>query len=416
MAVPYFGVAFAATGDLLPGGVPVALQPDGSISMSLGWGPDYELDDTAPGYKPVGRREMNSMFNGVTLAIGEIQFNGFPLYNPDAVPYPINATVRHSDLIWRSTVVNNSTVPGAVGTNWVPFGADYVLPQATTATLGGLKVATQPQVTAGTDDSTAVTPLKLATAITNISSSNGIAGSASNLMLTTTGSSAVVTISADAICLKDSSGKQKIINGVAVSPSVATSGANGLDTGVSVDRTWYSVWVVWNGTTAAGLLSLNATGPSMPAGYTHKARVGWVRTDATVNKFLLGGTQVGTRFQYKVGSGTNVPTLPIMAQGSVGSTSTPTWSPVSVASFVPPTAKRIIGVFCGGGGSGTQLIVAPNNSYGGYQSTTNPPPVLENGSQGSGISEMILESSNIYYASNSGSNAMIACFGWEDSL
>ncbi|MCK9802080.1 hypothetical protein M1B34_31585 [Pseudomonas sp. MAFF 302030] len=244
----------------------------------------------------------------------------------------------------------------------------------------------------------------------------GIQGNSKNLLGVISGTNTIASYSMDEVVVKSAAGNYKTLLSVSISPSISSSGANGLDAGVSSISTWYSVWVIWNGATVSGLFSLSDTAPSMPAGYTHKARVGWVRTDATASKFLLGGTQVDSRFQYKVSSGTNVPTLPIMAQGSAGSTSTPTWSPVSVAGFVPTTAKRIIGVFCGGGGSGTQLIVAPNNSYGGYQSTTNPPPVLENGSQGSGISEMILENSNIYYASNSGSNAMIACFGWEDSL
>jgi hypothetical protein len=38
----YFGVPFAATGDVSP--VPVGTQPDGSVSYQQGYGPDYELD------------------------------------------------------------------------------------------------------------------------------------------------------------------------------------------------------------------------------------------------------------------------------------------------------------------------------------------------------------------------------------
>lgn len=117
MVVKFFGVPFATGGEKIE--VPTALQPDGSISYTLGWGPDYELDDTAPGYKPVGRKEMNGMFNAVTAAIGEMQAAGFPQYQPEAAPYPINAYVRSGTTVWRSTVVNNSTVPGATGANWV---------------------------------------------------------------------------------------------------------------------------------------------------------------------------------------------------------------------------------------------------------------------------------------------------------
>lgn len=165
MAAPYFIVPFATGGDQLPDGVPVTLQPDGSISYTLGWGPDYELEDTQPGYKPVGRREMNSMFNAVTWAVGEIQQHGFPLWRVAAAPYPINAVVRDGATNWRSTVENNNTVPGAEGANWVSLSA---VVQATETIVGGVQIATQPEVTAGVSDTDAVTPLKLKTWFANV--------------------------------------------------------------------------------------------------------------------------------------------------------------------------------------------------------------------------------------------------------
>jgi hypothetical protein len=164
MSVPYFGIPFATSGDLLTGGVvPSALQPDGSISYTLGWGTDYELVDTAPGYKPVGRKEMNTLFNAVTSAIGEIQKQGFPSYVAAAAPYPINAVVRYANTYWRSTVVNNSTVPGAVGATWVDVS---VVPAASETVAGVAEVATTLETTTGTDDTRMITPLKLAQRLT----------------------------------------------------------------------------------------------------------------------------------------------------------------------------------------------------------------------------------------------------------
>ena len=123
----------------------------------------------------------------------------------------------------------------------------------------------------------ASTPLNLKT--------SGIAGTFSNLKASATGTNATVTVTADAICLKDSSNGQVVLNAVSVAPSLAASGANGLDTGASAINTWYYVWVIWNGTTASGLLSLSATMPTMPVGYTHKAMISVVRSDSTANKF-----------------------------------------------------------------------------------------------------------------------------------
>lgn len=156
MPAPYFIVPFATGGDQLPDGVPVTLQPDGSISYTLGWGPDYELDDTQPSYKPVGRREMNSMFNGVTWAIGEMQQLGYPLWRTEAAPYPIDAVVRHNDFNYLSTVTNNSTTPGAAGANW-----QQLL----------LRRATALELAAGANVSATVNPADVATMIGALSPS-----------------------------------------------------------------------------------------------------------------------------------------------------------------------------------------------------------------------------------------------------
>ena len=66
---------------------------------------------------------------------------------------------------------------------------------------------------------------------------------------------------------------------------ITAGGANGLDTGAEAASTWYYVFVIYNATTAtvAGLLSLSATAPTMPAGYTYKALVGVVRNDGSSN-------------------------------------------------------------------------------------------------------------------------------------
>lgn len=248
---------------------------------------------------------------------------------------------------------------------------------------------------------------------------NGIQGSHSNLKASTTGTSASVLVSAGDICVKNTAGDQKILTGVSLTAlSFANSGANGLDVGAGGSQkasTWYSVWVIWNPTTntTAGLLSESFTNPTMPSGYTHKAKV-WSAVTGT-DKLPKSLIKVGRRSQYKVASGSNTPALPIMASGSLGNVSTPTWSPVAVGSYVPPDATRIICVMCGGS-AGTLLIGAPNNSYGGYQSVVNPPPIMLNTAQANAYADFVLEGPNIYYASNSGGNALVTCFGWEDGI
>ncbi len=266
---------------------------------------------------------------------------------------------------------------------------------------------TAPTASAGTNTTQlATTAFVQASTPLNLKTS-GIAGSFSNLKVSATGTNATVTVTADAICLKNASNEQVVLNAVSVAPSLATSGANGLDTGASVVSTWYYVWVIWEGTTTAGLLSLSATAPTMPSGYTHKARVGAVRTDGTANKYPLSYTQFGNSAHYKVAAGSNVTATPMMASGAV------TWpATVAAVAFVPPTASHIklstylLAV-------STAAYVAPNAAY----SLADCPILQINSSYGGTFSApvpLLLESTNIYYGSSA--NTKLLCFGWEDNL
>lgn len=254
-----------------------------------------------------------------------------------------------------------------------------------------------------------------------ISLAPSIQGAYRNLKVSTTGLSALVSLTVDSITVGIPGGSTKTLDNVSLpSISLATSGVNGLDTGTSATSTWYSVWVIWNGSTTAGLLSLSATAPTMPAGYTYKTRVGWVRTDATANKYPLGFTQNGNKIQYKTAVGSNLVTLPLMASGAGGtySASTPTWAAVSVSNFVPSTAK-IVSINISramGGGGGQAVQVAPNTSYGGLTSTNPPFFDQSNTAQWGNVSiSMTLESTSIYWAC-SGVGGAIGCVGWEDNL
>jgi len=75
----------------------------------------------------------------------------------------------------------------------------------------------------------------------------------------------------------------KSIGGGGLTPDITVSGANGLDTGSVTLNKWYSIWVIYNPTTdvSAGLFSTSFTNPTVPAGYTYKARVGFVITDGS---------------------------------------------------------------------------------------------------------------------------------------
>jgi hypothetical protein len=153
-----FVVPFATSGDKSV--TPDATALDGSISYSQGWPSAYQLPDTDPNYRPVGRQEMNGVLFDVTGAIAELQTLGFPEWvavGGLVPPYVINAYVRHNDIVYKSVIANNSSVPGA-NSDWLEVVS---VVQSTETIAGIMEIATLAEVQAGADDLRAVTAKKL---------------------------------------------------------------------------------------------------------------------------------------------------------------------------------------------------------------------------------------------------------------
>lgn len=233
-----------------------------------------------------------------------------------------------------------------------------------------------------------------------------VAGVFKNLASSATGTSASVLVSADQIAVENPSNQLLTLRTVSLTIDSAASGANGLDTGTVAASTWYSVWVIYNPATAttAGLLSISATSPTLPSGYTYKARVGWIRTDGTANKYPLGFTQSGRKVQYKIASGSNLTDKPLMASGVPGAS----LAAIAVGSFFPSTAG-VIKVFADLPNSNF-LIIAPNSLLNSSLGAYNAP----SGGASSMAIEIILESTNIYWATTGSS--FVKAIGWEDNL
>jgi len=249
-----------------------------------------------------------------------------------------------------------------------------------------------------------------------VSTPVSIQGLFKNLIVSASGSAAAISVSCDEIVVGNGVTYQTI-RSVNLSIAGTTNGANGLDTGTLAASTWYSIWVIRNGSTGttAGLMSLSATAPTMPSGYTHKARIGWIRTDSTANKYPLSFKQYGRNVRYVVAG--NVSALPTMASGNNGSITTPTWVSVSTANFIPSTASIITLATWTGGTDSSTVMVAPNTNYGAMTSTTNPPLATVNQTSatlGGFPVDILLESTNIYIATYD--QALIQCYGWEDNL
>ncbi len=232
-----------------------------------------------------------------------------------------------------------------------------------------------------------------------------------------------VALAADAVITTDGTLSQN--TAVSATIDLGTNGAvNRLDTGTIAIDSWYAIWTIakTDGTTG-GLASLSATAPTMPAGYTYKARVGWVRTiHATAT--LYGTWQFGRKAQYVVGLAQTA-VQPLIGNGTAGTYSftSPTLSAVSISNYVPSTASRIT-ITANNNWTGSAIanvIVAPsqawsgtNNGPGGANGMT-PPLYLPAASSQTGAVEMALESTNISWASGAAGGA-ISCFGWEDNI
>jgi hypothetical protein len=177
--------------------------------------------------------------------------------------------------------------------------------------------------------------------------------------------------------------------------NLATSGVNGLDTGVEAANTWYYIWLIYNPgtTTYAGLFSLSSTSPTLPAGYTKKRRLLSVRNNASSN--FWGWTQITStntrQVLYEQESSTN---LLVLNAGT--STSFVT---VACSSLIPPTSQTgIFGIWFNSTVGTRYAKIRPNG-------VTKDPPMVAQYPGSSQIPVGTDSSQNIQYANSSSGGA-----------
>lgn len=480
----FFRIPFATSGDKTA--VPDAVDVNGFVSYTAGYGFDYQRQKTDPAAKNIERDKMNEIFFDITTALAELQSQGIPdfitsaLNGGAAYSYGQYAVVRYSGDLYISLVAANTALPSDA-TKWalLPTPARLQAAFNSSAVAGGtadaITGAFTPAITslpaapgtlslfvrAGAANATTTPTFKAdgtaaktivkgnnlplaagdiagagmwlelqydatldkwvlqnpATGVTVISGA-AVQGAFKNLAISATGLAATVTVTCDELVLGDGAGTYATERNISGAITTTNTGANGLDTGTLAASTWYSIWRIGKTDgTRAFLFSLSATAPTMPSGYTLKARIGWFYTDATVNKYPFAFKQTGRSAQWVCIGG--VP-LRTMASGIAGNTTTPTYVAVGTANFAPPTAGKIkVLVNCPNNAG--QVIVAPSNAYGPRASTGNVPWFALNGNSDtyggiySAVLDMVLESSNIYWAS-SGSANLLQAAGWEDNI
>lgn len=209
--------------------------------------------------------------------------------------------------------------------------------------------------------------------------------------------------------------------------NMATTGVNALDTGSIAPALWYYVHAIAKPDGTKGLLvSLSATAPTLPSGYTLFACLGELRTAAATAQ-LMGTWQFDLNVFYILGLAQTT-SLKVIASGiqgsgiSIGTTGTPGWAASVISAVVPPTASHILmtvsNTFVSADTNTASIGVAPSNTYGGLLSA-NPAPYMISGNGGSTIVtntiEMLLESANVYIRSDT-AGGLVVGKGWKTNL
>lgn len=229
-----------------------------------------------------------------------------------------------------------------------------------------------------------------------------VAGGFKNLSIANNSSTPTtkIDLSADAVTVETTNEVAFRVTSLSVTIDTAGTGANGMDAGALGNSAWYAVWAIYNPTTdtAAGLVSSSASSPTMPAGYTAKARLGWFRTDGSAQ--FLNIAQKGRRAAY------TTTTFPTVTSGSSGG------GTVSISNFVPTTATSIfVSVKTGN----STVLVGPNSTNTGQIALDNS---VVNAPSMTTAAEIFLAGTTIYYAATNittGTPTVYAT-GWSDNI
>jgi len=162
-----------------------------------------------------------------------------------------------------------------------------------------------------------------------------------------------VHITADELILEDAGGAPRRAAPVDVTIDVNASGTNGLDTGAKSPSTWYHIWIISQSSgVAQGLLSVSASNPTLPGGYTFKAYVGAILNNSS--NYLISYLQNDRLVWADI-----IPPL-----GMTAFPTTPT--SVDLSASVPSTAISVIielsGLTTTGGNYISNVFVGPTSN------------------------------------------------------
>jgi hypothetical protein len=242
------------------------------------------------------------------------------------------------------------------------FSVDSSVP-ATGGTFSGAVTVPTPTATGHATTKAYTDALKTNSTITTLGTvTAGTLGSGVNLKLARNEglivkytAATTVDIDADYLTVFDSNSYGAILPAVNLTATITSSGVNGLDTGSEATNTWYHIYVIYNGTTVASLLSTSATSPTMPSGYTYKKYVGAVYNNGSSNFDLFQ-----QRGDYVAIVRTQVVSTVVTSYATV--------EPVSVLPSTAVTCSGTLQANKNGNADSGEAFIASDSSGLGYQS------------------------------------------------
>lgn len=203
---------------------------------------------------------------------------------------------------------------------------------------------------------------KLKEDIENISG-GGFGGQYKNLVVTVSGVGYQGTITADRLIVESGDFKAKVLRNINVAFNGSNVGINGIDSSNMSSGNWYCLYVIYNPITdsIASLISLSATSPTLPAGYTEFAMVGYARVLTATTAFVQA-VQKGRLVRY--GTASAAGSIQIVSSGILTAVTS-----VSTSVAVPPGAT-CVKLIVSGDTSGTTTIydsagIQATNKFGG---------------------------------------------------
>lgn len=262
---------------------------------------------------------------------GNFVFGTSPSVSGLIVTGSLTATglVTNADLVNASTIVNGTTctlgstcavtataASVTIGTTTIVSGTNGDCIGQTLAALanyGCLRYDTSQSLTTTQQDQSRI----------NVGIFTG--GGYANIFATTTGAN-TISITADAVTLFNSTNNGYGVSSASLTLNMATTGANGLDSG-SVTTQGYYYFVIYNPTTGttASLASAGLS-PTMPSGYTYKRRIGWLNYNSGITTFVQRNSQFTWAAPRTIATGTQLVSAFF-----------------SLAGFTSPAAARVFG-------------------------------------------------------------------------